>query len=223
MVGIQFNKVFAKIRLIFYTCPTCKWQVQITSRKSLVNIENAFWKGYFCGKKVSSSSEEELDELFRRRIVRQPRNFAERRPLGTEKPRQFREKLCLPVDAFAHLLELIGLQMEHRTRRNGALTARQQLLIFLYFLGTNSFYHVMHSCHEVSTSTFNNVANHSSCCPCNINPKARFHSMVWTPCHGCCSEIQRHSRLSLACVRGRMCWRNPRSCQPTKSRRRRIR
>ena len=135
---------------------------------------------------MPSSSEEELDELLRPRIVRQPRNFAERRPLDTENPREFRQKFRLPVDAFAHLLELIGPQMEHRTRRHkGALTSRQQLLIFLYFLGTNSFYHVMHSGHEVSTSTFNNVANHWSCCPCNINPKARFHSMVWTLSHGC--------------------------------------
>lgn len=102
---------------------------------------------------MSSSSEEELYELLRRQIVRQPRNFAERRPLEIENPREFREKFRLPVDTFAHLLELIGSQMEHRTRRKGALTARQQLLIFLYFLGTNSFYHVMHSCHEVSTST----------------------------------------------------------------------
>ena len=102
---------------------------------------------------MSSSREEELDELLRRQIVRQPRNFAERRPLDIENPREFREKFRLPVDTFAHLLELIGPQMEHRTRRKGALTARQQLLIFLYFLGTNSFYHVMHSCHRVSTST----------------------------------------------------------------------
>ena len=217
MVGIQFNKVFAKIRLIFYTCPTCKSQVQITSRKSLVNIENAFWKGYFCGKKSVFLKRRRTWWTVQTSNCTPTTKFRRKTTIGTEKPREFREKLCLPVDAFAHLLELIGLQMEHRTRRNGALTARQQLLIFLYFLGTNSFYHVMHSCHEVSTSTFNNVANHSSCCPCNINPKARFHSMVWTPCHGCCSEIQRHSRLSLACVR------NPRSCQPTKSRWRRIR
>ena len=102
---------------------------------------------------MSSSSEEELYELLRRQIVRQPRNFAERRPLEIENPREFREKFRLPVNTFVHLLELIGSQMEHRTRRKGALTARQQLLIFLYFFGINSFYHVMHSCYEVSTST----------------------------------------------------------------------
>ena len=60
MVGIQFNKDFAKIRLIFYTCPTCISQVQITRRKSLVNIEYAFWKGYFCGKKCLPQAKRNL-------------------------------------------------------------------------------------------------------------------------------------------------------------------
>ena len=57
------------------------------------------------------------------------------------------------MDAFVHLLELIGPRLEYRTRRSRALTARQQLLVFLHFLGTNSFYHVMHSCRGISTST----------------------------------------------------------------------
>lgn len=34
-----------------------------------------------------------------------------------------------------------------------ALKARQQLLVFLHFLGTNSFYHVIKTCHGISTST----------------------------------------------------------------------
>ncbi|XP_044172446.1 putative nuclease HARBI1 [Acropora millepora] len=102
---------------------------------------------------MSSSSEEELDELLRRQVMRQPRNFEERRLFDIENPREFREKFRLPVDAFVHLLELIGPRLEHRTRRNRPLTARQQLLVFLHFLGTNSFYHVMHSCHGISTST----------------------------------------------------------------------
>ena len=99
---------------------------------------------------MSSSSEEEIDELLRNKIRRQPRNFEERRLLDVENPREFRQKFRLPVDAFEHLLAAV-------TRRNRALTARQQLLVFLHFLGTNSFYHVMHSCHGISTSTVWNV------------------------------------------------------------------
>ena len=76
---------------------------------------------------MSSSSEEEIDELLRNRIRRQPRNFEERRLLDVENPREFRQKFRLPVDAFEHLLAAVGPQLEHRTRRNRALTARQQL------------------------------------------------------------------------------------------------
>ena len=49
---------------------------------------------------MSSSSEEELDELLRRQVMRQARNFEERRLFDMENPREFREKLRLPVDAF---------------------------------------------------------------------------------------------------------------------------
>ena len=102
---------------------------------------------------MPSSSEEELDELLRRQVICQPRNFQNRRLFEIENPREFREKFLLPVDAFVHLLELIGPRLEYRTRRSRALTARQQLLVFLHFLGTNSFYHIMHSCRGISTST----------------------------------------------------------------------
>ena len=102
---------------------------------------------------MSSSSEEELDELLRRQVIRQPGNFQNRRLFDVENLREFREKFRLPVDAFVHLLELIGPRLEYRARRSRALTARQQLLVFLHFLGTNSFYHVMHSCRGISTST----------------------------------------------------------------------
>ena len=106
---------------------------------------------------MSSSSEEEIEELLRNRIRRQPRSFEQRRLLDVQHPREFRQKFRLPIEAFGHLLEAVGPQLEHRTRRNRALTAQQQLLVFLLFLGTNSFYHVMHSCHGISTSTVWNV------------------------------------------------------------------
>ena len=84
---------------------------------------------------MSSSSDEELYELLRRQVIRRPRNFQNRRLFNTVNPREFREKFRLPVDAFVRLLELIGSRLEHRTRPNRTLTARQQLLVFLHFLG----------------------------------------------------------------------------------------
>ena len=56
---------------------------------------------------MSSSREEELDELLRHQVIRQPRNLEERRLLDIDKPREFREKFRLPVDTFIHLLELM--------------------------------------------------------------------------------------------------------------------
>ena len=50
---------------------------------------------------MSSSSKEELDELLRRQIISQPRNFKERQLLDIVNTREFR----LPVDAFIHPLE----------------------------------------------------------------------------------------------------------------------
>ena len=51
---------------------------------------------------MSSSSEEEIDQLLRNRIRRQPRNFEQRRLLDVENPREFRQKFRLPVEAFEH-------------------------------------------------------------------------------------------------------------------------
>ena len=85
---------------------------------------------------MSSSSEEELDELLRRQVVRRPRNFEERRLFDIENPREFREKFRLPVDAFVHLLELRGPRLEHRTRRN-----RPLIIIIQIFTQDNTSVH----------------------------------------------------------------------------------
>ena len=72
---------------------------------------------------MSSSSGEEIEELLRNRIRQQPRNFEQRRLLDVQHPRKFRQKFLLPIEAFEHLLEAVGPQLEHRTQRNRALTA----------------------------------------------------------------------------------------------------
>ena len=53
---------------------------------------------------MSSSREEEVDELLRCQIVGQPRNFEERQLFDIDNPREFQGKLRLPVDTFIHLL-----------------------------------------------------------------------------------------------------------------------
>ena len=104
---------------------------------------------------MSSSSEEELDELLRRQVKRQPRNSEKKkqkkkkRIFNIKNPKKFRR----PDLSFVHLSESIGSRLEHSRRRNIVLTARQKLLVFHLFLGTNSFYYVIHSCHGISKST----------------------------------------------------------------------
>ena len=50
-----------------------------------------------------SSSEEEIEEMLREQIIRQRRNFEERRLFDIQNPRQFREKYRLPIKAFEYL------------------------------------------------------------------------------------------------------------------------
>lgn len=212
-------EVFAKIRLIFYTCPTCISQVQITSRKSLVNIEYLFWKGYFCGKNVflkrrgtwwtTKTSNCTPTTKFRRRTA--IRHWKSKRvPREVSSPCGY---LCssIGINRLANGAQNEAQRSFHckTTTFNISLFPWNKLILSCYALLSWSLH-------------FNSVANHLSCCPCNSNPKARFHSMVWTPYHGCCREIQRHGSNGAFPV-----WQDvltePTFLQPTKSRRRRIR
>lgn len=70
----------------------------------------------------------------------------------------------------------------------------QQLLVFLHFHGRNSFYHVMHSCHGISTSTVWNVIHRVTpakpslrreliCWPKQLlTIKSKFHDIAGLPC-----------------------------------------
>ena len=147
---------------------------------------------------MSSSSEEEIEELLR--IRRQTRNFEQRRLLDVQHPREFRQKFRLSIETFEHLLEAVGPQLEHRTQRNRTLTARQQLLVFLHFLGTNSFCHVMHLCHGISTSTVWNVIDRVTpailslrreliCWPKQpLRIASKFHGIAGFPCVAGCVD-----------------------------------
>ena len=54
------------------------------------------------------SSSEELEEPLRHQVIRQPRNFAERRMFDIENPREFREKYRLSDEAVECLLAAVG-------------------------------------------------------------------------------------------------------------------
>ena len=95
--------------------------------------------------------------------MRQLRNFEERRLFDIENPREFREKLRLPVDAFVHLLELIArVWNETQQTTNGKTTtfSISSLSCDKFLLPRNAllswYIHI------------NSMAYHSSRCPCNI-------------------------------------------------------
>ncbi|XP_068742103.1 putative nuclease HARBI1 [Montipora capricornis] len=147
-----------------------------------------------------SSWSEKIEELLQNRIRQQPQNFEQRWLLDVQHPCKFRQKFQLSIETFEHLLEAVGPQLEHRTWRKRALMVREQLLVFLHFLGTNSFYHVMHLCHGISTSMVWNVIDritpailslrHKLICwpkqPLRITPK--FHDIAGFPCVAGCVD-----------------------------------
>jgi hypothetical protein len=51
------------------------------------------------------------------------------------------------------LEEKFSDHLQHETHRNQSLSPRHQIQIFLHFLGTNTFYHVLRDCHGVGTNT----------------------------------------------------------------------
>ena len=57
---------------------------------------------------MSSSSEEERNELLKRQVICRPRTFEERRLFDVQIPRKFREKFRFPVDAFIYLVPVFA-------------------------------------------------------------------------------------------------------------------
>ena len=57
------------------------------------------------------------------------------------------------------LEERLSPVLQHTTQRNQALTPRQQIEVFLHFLGTNVFYHVMRDARGPSTHTVHRVVH----------------------------------------------------------------
>ena len=59
-----------------------------------------------------SSSEADLKEPLRNRVLRQPRNFEERFVFGIENPPEFRGKYRLSVDAIEYIIAAVDQQLE---------------------------------------------------------------------------------------------------------------
>lgn len=68
-------------------------------------------------------------------------------------PREFRQRFRVPVPVLDLLESRLNTALAYPTMRNRPLSPRQQILVFLTFIGTNSFYHVLRECIGVTEST----------------------------------------------------------------------
>ena len=103
------------------------------------------------------SSDEDIDNEIAHLLVvpdpRLPRQFATRDFDEDVSDKTFRERYRVPREVVNLLEEKLSADLKHATRRNQGLSPRDQIKVFLHFVGTNSFFHVMRDCHGVSTDT----------------------------------------------------------------------
>ena len=84
---------------------------------------------------------------------RQPRQFNERKFDENIDDKTFRERYRVPQQVVDLLEEKLNDRLMPKTGRNKGLSARDQIKVFLHFLGTNVFNHVVRDCHKISTDT----------------------------------------------------------------------
>jgi nuclease HARBI1 len=123
---------------------------------------------------MALSSDEDIDEEIANALngpaLRRPRTFSERRFFDVENPRDFREKFRVSRDVLLYLVDTLGPQLQHATERNRALSAQQQIQVFLHFLGTNSFYHEVKAIHGISSATVCRIVKSVSSAVLTLGP-----------------------------------------------------
>ncbi|XP_055838400.1 putative nuclease HARBI1 [Episyrphus balteatus] len=98
----------------------------------------------------SSSDESDFEDYYR---GRRPRIFRERINFELMSYHSFNEKFRISFSVCEELLRYIGPSLEHETNRNHALSAKQQILIGLHWLGNGGQYHGVADMHGVSKAT----------------------------------------------------------------------
>ena len=84
---------------------------------------------------------------------RQPCQFNERKFDENIDDKTFCERYRVPPQIVDLLEEKLNDRLMPKTGRNKSLSARDQIKVFLHFLGTNAFYHVVRDCHKIRTDT----------------------------------------------------------------------
>uniref|UniRef100_A0A8D8ZAT3 Nuclease HARBI1 n=1 Tax=Cacopsylla melanoneura TaxID=428564 RepID=A0A8D8ZAT3_9HEMI len=90
----------------------------------------------------------------------QPRRQVYRERVNFEAPNDFtfNERFRIPHPVFIQLHQDIGGQLEPRTHRSKSLTAKEQILLTLHWLGTGAQQHAIGDMHGVSKATVGRVA-----------------------------------------------------------------
>lgn len=88
-----------------------------------------------------SSEEEEMFQFDFRGVV--PRVIRRRRFEENITPREYRQRFRVPMEVVDFLEHRLHDVLTYPSLRNNPLSAREQILMFLFFTGTNSLYHVV--------------------------------------------------------------------------------
>lgn len=101
----------------------------------------------------SDSDDEFFEYTEAHRRQPQNRHFNEK-VFEDDLPEILRQQQVRVPEEVVNLLEVrLTNQLQYNQPRKGMLTVREQLLLFLHFVGTNSFFHVMRDVHGPSVST----------------------------------------------------------------------
>ena len=106
------------------------------------------WSGmaWFTSESESESDEDQVEP-------RRSRKFRPRMNFSQEDDFRFKEKFRLSKSAFEFTLSRIGALLRHETNPNHALSAEQQLMTALAWLGNGSQYHAVGRIHGISKAT----------------------------------------------------------------------
>lgn len=88
-----------------------------------------------------SSDEEDMPSFDFRGVV--PRQRRRRKFEETISPTEYRQRFRVPPEVVDFLEEKLDDVLTYPTLRNNPMSAREQILMFLFFTGTNSLYHVV--------------------------------------------------------------------------------
>lgn len=115
-----------------------------------------------CDTFSSSSDEEEINNEINNNINHQivvKRVIRPRIHFNFLHVSSFKERFRVSPTTADNVLNIIGRFIEHKTKKNNALDAKQQLLVALHFFGSGCQYHGVGDMHGIHASTVCRIIN----------------------------------------------------------------